>query len=56
MKKRKGDFMKFEVEKEKLLIGINATLKAVASKTTMPILECFLIETKNNQLKGEIVE
>ena len=43
--------MKFEVEKEKLLIGINATLKAVASKTTMPILECFLIETKNNQLK-----
>ena len=43
--------MKFEVEKEKLLIGINATIKAVASKTTMPILECFLIEAKNNLLK-----
>lgn len=42
--------MKFEIEKEKLLLGINATLKAVASKTTMPILECFLIEAKNNLL------
>ena len=43
--------MKFEVEKEKLLLGINAALKAVASKTTMPILECFLLETKENHLK-----
>ncbi|MBE5812546.1 MAG: DNA polymerase III subunit beta [Clostridiales bacterium] len=43
--------MKFEIEKENLLIGINSTIKAVASKTTMPILECFLIEAKNNLLR-----
>ena len=43
--------MKFEIEKEELLIGINATLKAVASKTTMPILEGILIQTNDNEIK-----
>ena len=42
--------MKFSVEKEKLLIGINAAQKAVAGKTTMPILECFHLIAKNNIL------
>ena len=43
--------MKFSIEKETLLIAINAVSKAVASKTTKPILECFLLEAKNNKIK-----
>lgn len=43
--------MKFSIEKEKLLIAINAVSKAVASKTTKPILECFLLEAKNGKVK-----
>jgi len=43
--------MKFSIEKEKLLIAINAVSKAVASKTTKPILECFLLEAKNSKVK-----
>jgi len=43
--------MKFSIEKEKLLIAINAVSKAVASKTTKPILECFLLEAKGSKVK-----
>lgn len=43
--------MKFIVEKEKLLKGINSVVKAVASKTTMPILEGILIQTNEKEIK-----
>lgn len=36
--------MKIHCQKDKLLKGINIVLKAVPSKTTMPILECILVE------------
>lgn len=39
--------MKISIEKEKLLTGISAAQKAVAGKTTMPILECFHLIAKN---------
>lgn len=42
--------MKLSVEKENFLFGINASQKAIASKTTMPILECFKLETRENFL------
>ena len=43
--------MKFICEKEKLLKAINSVVKAVASKTTMPILEGILIQTNDNEIK-----
>ena len=43
--------MKFIVEKEKLLKGINSVVKAVASKTTMPILEGILIQTNETEIQ-----
>ena len=43
--------MKFICEKEKLLKAINSVTKAVASKTTMPILEGILIQTNDNEIK-----
>lgn len=43
--------MKINVEKEKLLKGINSVVKAVSSKTTMPILEGILIQTNDNDIK-----
>ena len=43
--------MKFSVEKDKMLKGINSVVKAVASKTTMPILEGILIQTNDNDIK-----
>ena len=43
--------MKFVCEKEKLLKAINSVVKAVASKTTMPILEGILIQTNDNEIK-----
>lgn len=43
--------MKFSVEREKMLKGINSVVKAVASKTTMPILEGILIQTNDNEIK-----
>ena len=36
--------MKVIFKRESLLSSINIVLKAVSSKTTMPILECILIE------------
>ena len=43
--------MKIVCEKEKLLKGINSFIRAVPTRTTMPILEGILIQTNNNQLK-----
>ena len=43
--------MKFICEKEKLIKGINSVVKAVASKTTMPILEGILIQTNDKEIK-----
>ena len=43
--------MKFVCEKEKILKAINSVTKAVATKTTMPILEGILIQTNDNELK-----
>ena len=38
-------------EKEKILKAINSVVKAVASKTTMPILEGILIQTNDKEIK-----
>ena len=43
--------MKLTFQKTALLNGINIVLKAVPSKTTMPILEGILIQTNDNEVK-----
>ena len=43
--------MKIICPKSKLLYGVSIALKAVSSKTTLPILECILIEANNQQIK-----
>ena len=43
--------MKLTFQKDDLLNGINIVLKAVPSKTTMPILQCILIDAMDNQIK-----
>ena len=43
--------MKLTYQKDDLLNGINIVLKAVPSKTTMPILQCILIDAMDNQIK-----
>ena len=43
--------MKLTFQKDDLLNGINIVLKAVPSKTTMPILECILIDASDNQIR-----
>lgn len=43
--------MKLSFEKDSLLNGINIVQKAVSSKTTMPILECILIDAFSNEIK-----
>ncbi len=43
--------MKMICEKDNLLKAINSVTKAVASKTTMPILEGILIQTNENNVK-----
>lgn len=43
--------MKLTFQKTALLNGINIVLKAVSSKTTMPILECILIDASSNEIK-----
>ncbi len=43
--------MKFVCEKEKILKALNSVIRAVASKTTMPILEGILIQTNDNEIK-----
>lgn len=43
--------MKIICKKSDLLQGVNTVLKAVPGKTTMPILECILIDTTDCQIK-----
>ena len=43
--------MKIICSKASLLKSINISLKAVPAKTTMPILECILIDASTNQIK-----
>lgn len=43
--------MKLTFQKDDLLNGINIVLKAVSSKSTMPILECILIDAENDTIK-----
>ena len=43
--------MKIICSKNSLLKSVNISLKAVPSKTTMPILECILINASANQIK-----
>ena len=43
--------MKIVCEKDKILKALNSVIKAVASKTTMPILEGILIQTNDNEIK-----
>ena len=43
--------MKIICSKTSLSKNINISLKAVAGKTTMPILECILIDASANQIK-----
>ena len=43
--------MNLSFEKDHLMNGINIVLKAVPSKTTMPILECILIDAVSDEIK-----
>ena len=43
--------MKMVCQKDNILKAINSVTKAVASKTTMPILEGILIQTNDNDIK-----
>lgn len=43
--------MKIICSKSELLQGVDTVLKAVPAKTTMPILECILIDTTDGQIK-----
>ncbi len=43
--------MKIQCQKADLLNGVNIVLKAVPVKSTMPILECLIIEAGNDYIK-----
>ena len=43
--------MKLICEKDKILKALNSVTKAVAVRTTMPILEGILIQTNDNEIK-----
>lgn len=43
--------MKLTFEQSELLKSVNISMKAVSSKTTMPILECILIDASADQIK-----
>ena len=43
--------MKIIFEKDKMIKALNSVTKAVATKTTMPILEGILIQTNNDNIK-----
>ncbi len=43
--------MKIICPKSNLITGINIVLKAVSNKSTMPILECIIIEVTNSYIK-----
>lgn len=49
--KELSTIMKLSFEKDHLLNGINIVLKAVPSKTTMPILECIFIDASSDEIK-----
>ena len=42
--------MKIMCTKSNLLQGVNVALKAVSTKTTLPILECILLEANNQAI------
>lgn len=42
--------MKIICSKSDLLSGVNTALRAVPVRTTMPILECIIIDTENNKI------
>lgn len=43
--------MKLICSKANLLYGVNIAIKAVPTRTTMPILECILIDASENEIK-----
>ena len=43
--------MKIICDKNTLLKGVNTVMKAVPSKTTMPILECILIDASSDEIR-----
>jgi DNA polymerase-3 subunit beta len=43
--------MKIQCQKSDLLNGVNIVLKAVPVKSTMPILECLIIEATEDSIK-----
>ena len=43
--------MKIICSKSELLKSINISLKAVPSKTTMPVLQCILIDASSRQIR-----
>lgn len=43
--------MKFICRQDQLMTGVSIVSKAVSSKTTLPILECILIEAHDHQIK-----
>ena len=43
--------MKLSFEKSTLLNAINIVMKAVPSRTTMPILECILVDASDEEIK-----
>ncbi len=43
--------MKIVCSKNDLLAGVNIVMKAVPSKTSMPILECILINAEDGEIK-----
>ena len=42
--------MKIKITRNNLLNALNISSNALCSKTSLPILECFLIEAKNNKI------
>ena len=49
--KELSTIMKLSFEKDHLINGINIVLKAVPSKTTMPILDCILIDATGEEIR-----
>lgn len=43
--------MKFSCNRDEFTNGINIAMRAILGKTTMPILECFLIEASGDHIK-----
>ena len=43
--------MRIICEKSDLLKSINIAIRAVPVRTTMPILECILIEARGNEIR-----